>query len=218
MTVIGQRDRRVHLVSGAGWSGRLAPARRNREHFGAPLRPPAPTSIRRGPDVIVPAVMYDAALLPVHAMATRKKTANKAAAAVEPAAARANAAPPESPVPTPAPSAAPPSVAKENTKMADETLAAPATDAQRPQVRVAVSPSLGENVVYADGVQSLAIRGGVGHFDLYQILGTDKAGEQRMITHRMVVPIAALNEMLQMLAAAANATRERAQQGAEAAK
>lgn len=102
--------------------------------------------------------------------------------------------------------------------MADETPAAPATDAQRPQVRVAVSPSLGENVVYADGVQSLAIRGGVGHFDLYQILGTDKAGEQRMITHRMVVPIAALNEMLQMLAAAANATRERAQQGADAAK
>jgi hypothetical protein len=39
-----------------------------------------------------------------------------------------------------------------------------------------------------------------------------------MITHPMVVPIAALNEMLQMLAAAANATRERAQQGAEAAK
>ncbi len=104
--------------------------------------------------------------------------------------------------------------------MADETpVTAPAAGQEnRPQIRVAVSPSLGENVVYADGVQSLSIRGGVGHFDLFQILGADKNGEQRMITHRMVVPIAALNEMLQMLAAAANATRERAQQGAEAPK
>jgi hypothetical protein len=164
-TAIGQRDRRVHLVSGAGWSGRLAPALRDRERFGALPTLPPPTPIRRSPQVIVAAVMCDAALLPVHAMATKKKTANKAAAADEPAAARAKAAPPESPAPTAAPSAAPPSVPKESTKMADETLAAPATDAQRPQVRVAVSPSLRESVVYADGVQSLAIRGGVGHFD-----------------------------------------------------
>jgi hypothetical protein len=149
-------------------------------------------------------------------MATKKKTAEKVGAqAGAPRKSSRAAAATATDTATPSVSS---SVTQEHTKMVDETLAtAPAAGQEnRPQIRVAVSPSLGENVVYADGVQSLSIRGGVGHFDLFQILGADKNGEQRMITHRLVVPIAALNEMLQMLAAAANATRERAQQAVDA--
>jgi hypothetical protein len=71
--------------------------------------------------------------------------------------------------------------------------------------RVAVASSLADNVIYADGVQALAIRGGVGQIDLYQVLAATAKDESRVVSHRIALPLPALNELLRMLGAAAQA-------------
>ena len=71
--------------------------------------------------------------------------------------------------------------------------------------KVAIAPSLADRVIYADGVQALAIKGGVGQIDLYQVLAATASEESRVVSHRVVLPLPALNEPLRMLGAAAQA-------------
>lgn len=79
--------------------------------------------------------------------------------------------------------------------------------ARRP--RVALAPSLGENVVYADGVHVVALRAGVVQLDLYQSLAAGAKAESRIVTHRLVLPVAAVNDLVRMLGAVAKASGER---------
>lgn len=71
--------------------------------------------------------------------------------------------------------------------------------------KVAIASSLADNVIYAEGVQALAIKGGVGQIDLYQVLAATANEVSRVVSHRVVLPLPALNELLRMLGAAAQA-------------
>ena len=79
---------------------------------------------------------------------------------------------------------------------------APATETPRAKVRVGYSPTLADHVIYADGVQGASMRLGVVHLDLYQVMGAgeDKQTEQRVISHRVALPLAALNKVAGVLA------------------
>lgn len=84
----------------------------------------------------------------------------------------------------------------------DVTLTGTAAETPRAKVRVGYSPSLAEHVIYADGVQGASLRQGVVHLELYQVMGAgeDKQTEQRVISHRIALPLAALNEVAGILA------------------
>jgi len=64
---------------------------------------------------------------------------------------------------------------------------------------VSAAPSLADNVIYADGVQALAVKGGVVQLDLFQTLTSTQSQENRVVSHRLVLPVAAVNELLRML-------------------
>lgn len=72
--------------------------------------------------------------------------------------------------------------------------------------KVAIAPSLAQSIIYADGVHSLAIRAGVGQMDLYQVLAADGKSESRVVTHRIVLPMAAMNELMRMFSTIARAS------------
>jgi hypothetical protein len=65
--------------------------------------------------------------------------------------------------------------------------------------RVSAAPSLADNVIYADGVQALAVKGGVVQLDLFQTLTVTQSHENRVVSHRLVLPVAAVNDLLRML-------------------
>jgi hypothetical protein len=71
--------------------------------------------------------------------------------------------------------------------------------------KVVVAASLADNVIYDYGVQALAIKESVGQIDLYQVLAATAKDESRVVSHRIVLPLPALNELLRMLGAAAQA-------------
>jgi len=71
--------------------------------------------------------------------------------------------------------------------------------------RVSAAPSLVDNVIYADGVQALAVKGGVVQLDLFQTLTVTQSQENRVVSHRLVLPVAAGNELLRMLHAMSKA-------------
>lgn len=98
------------------------------------------------------------------------------------------------------------------------TPAAAPADATRGKIRVALSPTLADRVIYADGVQGAALRAGVVHLDLYQVVGggNETQGEQRVISHRLALPLGALNEVAGILANVNQAVKNA--QGAGAAK
>lgn len=81
-----------------------------------------------------------------------------------------------------------------------------------PQRRVALSPSLGDRVHYADGIHALSVRGGVVRIDLFQTLVASGKQEQRMVTDRIVLPVDAVNELMRMLQAVAKASSSRGAQ------
>ena len=71
----------------------------------------------------------------------------------------------------------------------------------KPAVQVNYSPNAADQVIYADGIQGVSVIAGVGRIELYQILvpGTDKRPEQRVITHRLAIPLTGLGELARML-------------------
>ena len=95
---------------------------------------------------------------------------------------------------------------------------APAAETPRAKVRVGYSPTLADHVIYADGVQGASMRLGVVHLELYQVMGAgeDKQTEQRVISHRIALPLAALNEVAGILANVNQAVKK-AQGAAKAA-
>ncbi len=73
--------------------------------------------------------------------------------------------------------------------------------------------------VYVDGVLGLFARAGVIKINLYRVLGTDSTddSEVRSVSHRLVMPAAALPEMARLLQNVAKAANEQAQQAQAAA-
>ena len=78
------------------------------------------------------------------------------------------------------------------------------TSTKRP-VNTVLAPSFGDRVIYADGVHTLALRGGVAQLDLFQTLASTEKGESRVVTHRVVLPVQVVTGLMRMLSAAANA-------------
>jgi hypothetical protein len=69
--------------------------------------------------------------------------------------------------------------------------------------------------VYVDGVLGMFARAGVVKFNLYRVVGTDPGDESevRAITHRLVMPAAALPELARLIQ---NMARAAAEQGTAA--
>lgn len=74
-----------------------------------------------------------------------------------------------------------------------------------PQRRVALGASLSDRVHYADGIHALSVRGGVVRIDLFQTLVESGKQEQQVVTHRIMLPVDAVNELMRMLQAVAKA-------------
>ena len=66
--------------------------------------------------------------------------------------------------------------------------------------------------IYVDGISSLSFRANVVKLDCYRVVGQDPQEniENRMVAHRLVMPAAALQELIQLLQNASERQRERA--------
>lgn len=71
--------------------------------------------------------------------------------------------------------------------------------AKKRPVRMTYAPDFAGSPVYADGVHGVMVSAGVAHIDLYQVImpGNEKQKqpEQRVVSHRLVVPLPALGEL-----------------------
>ena len=67
---------------------------------------------------------------------------------------------------------------------------------------------------YVDGVGSLLSRGGIVKLDLFRVVGyePDTKQELRQVSHRLVLPLAALPDFLKVFQSMARAARQAAQQ------
>jgi len=97
------------------------------------------------------------------------------------------------------------------------TTAAPQADPgknAKPQARTSYSPNATDQTVYADGVQGIAVMGGVARIELYQTIvpGSDKQPEQRVITHRLVMPLAGLGDLSKALKSVGAALQQASEQ------
>ena len=66
--------------------------------------------------------------------------------------------------------------------------------------------------IYVDGVSSLSFRANVVKLDCYRVVSQDfqENTESRMVAHRLVMPAAGLQELIQLLQNASERQRERA--------
>ncbi|MBX3664457.1 MAG: hypothetical protein KF834_02110 [Burkholderiales bacterium] len=82
-------------------------------------------------------------------------------------------------------------------------------------VRMTYAPDFAGQPVYADGVHGVMLRGGVAHIDLYQTItpGNEKQSqpEQRVVSHRLVLPLPALGELGRIIGSLRQAMEKGAQ-------
>ena len=74
-----------------------------------------------------------------------------------------------------------------------------------------VSPPSPPEEFFVDGVSGFTARGGVIKIDLYKVVGVEDNTELRTISHRMILPNIAMNELAELLrqvTEAANKARE----------
>ena len=66
--------------------------------------------------------------------------------------------------------------------------------------------------IYVDGISSLSFRANVVKLDCYRVVGQNPQEniENRMVSHRLVMPAAALQELIQLLQNVSERQRERA--------
>ena len=98
----------------------------------------------------------------------------------------------------------------------------PSADGKRKPVRISYAPEFASGPVYADGIHGVMLRGGVAHIDLYQVVtpGNEKQKqpEQRVVSHRLVLPLPALGELGQIINSMRAAVEKAAKQQAASAK
>lgn len=102
-----------------------------------------------------------------------------------------------------------------------QTAAGSDGESKKHAVRMTYAPDFASQPVYADGVHGVMLRGGVAHIDLYQVVapGNEKQNqpEQRVVSHRLVLPLPALGELGQIIGSMRQAM-EKAQQARAGAK
>jgi hypothetical protein len=88
-----------------------------------------------------------------------------------------------------------------------------------PKTRLVPSP-LPPEEIYVDGVAGAMGRGGVLKLDLYRVSGVDrKTGtETHRVSHRLVIPAAAIPELMRVLQGTAQAARKATEARAAAAR
>ena len=81
-------------------------------------------------------------------------------------------------------------------------------------VRLSYAADLASRAVFADGIHGVSVRGGVARIDLYQAVlpGDDTQPEQRVVTHRLVLPLPALGELAAMLTSMRQALQKATEQ------
>jgi hypothetical protein len=88
-------------------------------------------------------------------------------------------------------------------------------DGKKRPIRMTYAPDFASQPVYADGVHGVMLRGGVAHIDLYQTItpGNEKQNqpEQRVVSHRLVLPLPALGELGQIISSMRQAMEKGAQ-------
>ncbi len=88
----------------------------------------------------------------------------------------------------------------------------------RPTVKMVPNPAPVDEL-YVDGSSGLISRGGVIKLDLFRVVGIDPADktESRQVSHRLVLPMSALPELLKVFQSLARAAQQAAQQASDEA-
>ena len=86
----------------------------------------------------------------------------------------------------------------------------------RPPVKMVPNPAPVDEI-YVDGTSSLISRSGVVKLDLYRVVGFDPATktELRQVSHRLVLPLTALPDILNAFQSIARAAQQAAQQASD---
>ncbi len=86
----------------------------------------------------------------------------------------------------------------------------------RPSVKMVPNPAPVDEL-YVDGTSSLISRAGVVKLDLFRVVGFDPATktELRQVSHRLVMPLTALPDLLKTFQAVARAAQKAAQQASD---
>ena len=100
--------------------------------------------------------------------------------------------------------------------MADETKAqAEAGGPARPNVKMVRNP-MPIDELFVDGASGLITRAGVAKIDLFRVVGYDPESKavRRQVSHRLVMPMAAVPELLRLFQQAARAVQEASEKAA----
>lgn len=95
----------------------------------------------------------------------------------------------------------------------DKKSEAEAAGQTRPNVKAVANP-LPIDELFADGVGSLMSRGGVIKLDLFRVVGyeRDSKAEMRQVTHRLVLPLSAVPDIVKIFSSVARAAQQAAAQ------
>lgn len=90
---------------------------------------------------------------------------------------------------------------------------APQTQASDRQTAATTVPGPPAEEIFVDGVSSLYFRSGIVKLDCYRVVGHNQQEnkEVRMATHRLVLPVSALQELIRLLQNASNIQRSQAE-------
>ena len=98
----------------------------------------------------------------------------------------------------------------------------PAADDKKRPVRISYAPDFASQPIYADGIHGVMLRGGVAHIDLYQVVmpgnEKEKQPEQRVVSHRLVLPLPVLGELGGIINSMQQALAKARQQAVETKK
>lgn len=100
--------------------------------------------------------------------------------------------------------------------MADDPKAqAEAGGPARPNVKMVRNP-MPIDELFVDGASGLITRAGVAKIDLFRVVGYDpeSKAERRQVSHRLVMPMAAVPELLRLFQQAARAVQEASEKAA----
>ena len=98
--------------------------------------------------------------------------------------------------------------------MADDTKAqAEAGGQARPNVKMVRNP-MPIDELFVDGASGLITRAGVAKIDLFRVVGyePESKAERRQVSHRLVLPLAAVPELLRLFQQAVRAVQEASEQ------
>jgi hypothetical protein len=89
--------------------------------------------------------------------------------------------------------------------------------AEGPKIKLAANPTPPDEI-FIDGVAGILARPGLVKLDCYRVVGIDRSdnAEVRSVTHRLVMPSAAIPEMVKLFQNAAQAGRQASNNASDA--